>query len=232
MARSLQGLAAIALVLSSATASQATPLPPGGSVSGTSAGNQVSTITGTVVAATPFSDAAFFILTGSGPIAGFVSSAAVKTSGPDLDFVYQVIVSGGNVTGVSISSFHNIVTDVTQTADRSGLSGVNQFTAGNVPVTTYTRSGTTGDTISLSFAGAGIGAEQSSFLVIVQTNSQTYTMDTAHINVNNSISGSLNVTAVAPVPEPATFALWGGTFAGFGCCIAGRRRKLHAGAAS
>jgi hypothetical protein len=228
MARSVRGLAAASVrALCAPPPVQATPLTPGGSVSGTSPGNVVPSFSGTVVAVTPFQDSSFFFSGPNGPVVGFVSSAVVKSTGSGLDFVYQVNVSAGTVTGLSIDSFHNTVTDVVQTANRSALASTNQFFTGNVPASTYTRSDATGDTISLTFSTptvAGVTAEEASYLVIVQTNSPTYTPSTASVSINSS--GSIVVDSLAPVPEPSTLALWGGTLGAFGCCIAWRRSRL------
>jgi hypothetical protein len=225
MARLFRGLTVLAVLVLSSPAAQATPLAPGKTVLGSTPGNVVSTISGTVIAVTPFQDSTFFVMGASGPIVGFVSSAVVKTAASGLDFVYQVNVSAGAVTGLSITSFHNTTTDVTQTADRSALSNTNQFFPGDVQVASYMRSATVGDTINLTFAGAGVTAEEASYIVIVQTNSPTYAMSTASVSVNGSGS-LLIVDTLAPVPEPSTLALWAGTFGGFGCFITWRRRGV------
>jgi hypothetical protein len=218
MARSSRGLAAIAVMALIAPCAFATPLPPGATVQGSTPGNIVQTYQGTVVAVIPFADSTFSFMGPSGPTVGFISSAAVKTSAPGLDFVYQVNVSVGTVNGFSFSGFHNAAIDVTQTANRSGLANTNQFFPGNVPVTTYTRTAAPGDTVDVTFAG-GVSTEQASNLVIVHTDSTTFVPSIVNI-------GGLQVPALAPVPEPATLALWSGTLGGLGCWIAGRRRRL------
>jgi hypothetical protein len=190
---------------------------------GSAPGNVVAGYSGNVVAATPFQDSDFFTEGTDGPIVGFVSSAAVKSSGHGLDFVYQVNVSVGTVTGISIKSFHNTTTDVIQTANRDGLTNTDQFFPGNVQVATYTRSGGPGDTINLTFSGAGVTAEQASYLVVVSTDSPTYAFSNVSVSVNGA--GNITVATIAPVPEPSTIALWAGAFGAFGCRIAWRQRR-------
>jgi hypothetical protein len=210
------------LLVICASPANATPLPPGGTVSGSTAGNILSSYSGTVVAVTPFQQSTFFIpSTTSAPTIGFVSSAVVKTSQPGYDFVYQVNVSSGTVSNLSIDSFHNIVTDVSQIADRSVLASTNQFFPGNVSVDSYTRSGGTGDIINLVFSGGGVTAEKASFLVIVHTDSPTFAKSTAGITAGGM---TIEVPTLAPVPEPATIVLWGGTIAGVAGFILRRRR--------
>jgi hypothetical protein len=220
MTRSLRGLLVVSVLALAASSARALPLPPGGTISG--ANNKVTTYTGTVVTEIPFQNATFFIP--STNTVGFISSAAVNNGTPFLDFVYQVNVSAGNVSALSITSFHNISTDVVQTADRSGLSNTNQYFPGTVPASSFSRTGGSGDTINVSFGSSGIGAEQASFIVVIHTDSQTFAMSNVQVNGPNGIT----VSALAPVPEPATLALWGGTFGGLGCWMVRRRtRSAH-----
>jgi hypothetical protein len=82
-----------------ASAARATPLVPGGTVSG--AGTVLPTYTGTVFAAVPFSQSDFSFQSQTGMNVGFVSSAVVQAAG-GLDFIYQVNVSLGHITDVPV----------------------------------------------------------------------------------------------------------------------------------
>jgi hypothetical protein len=230
MPRSIRGLVALVLVAICVPAARATPLAPGNSVSGS--GNVLSTYTGTVKSVSSFGDSLFAVQTSQGLIQGFLSSAVVQTASPGLDFVYQIILSSGKgaVTDLSVPSFHGVQTDVFQTADHTGLGNINQFTTGTVPIDTFTRSGGAGDVIDVTFSGGGVKAEQSSFLLIVHTNSMPLTNPingTATVEINGV--PITTVKAVVPVPEPGTLALWAGSICGIVCFFA-RRRAVLAGA--
>jgi hypothetical protein len=201
---------------------RATPLPPGGSVSGSTPGNVLQTYSGSVVSVIDFQQSTFFINNPHNLLLGFVSSAVVQTTSPGLDFLYQVNVSAGTVNSLTINSFHNMTTDASQIQSRQVLAGQNLFFPGNVQIQTYTRTGGTGDDINLLFSGNGVTAEQSSYLVIVHTNSTTFTKSTASVIAGGT---GLTVASLAPVPEPQTMVLWGGTFGGAACFIAWRLRR-------
>jgi hypothetical protein len=226
MARSVRGLAVLAMWFVVAGSARATPLPPGGTVSGSAPGNVLSSYSGSVVVVVPFQDSEFLIQSPSGNTVGFISSAVVKTAASaGLDFVYQVNVAVGSVTGLSIGSFGNTKTDVFQTADHTVLASTNQFFPGDVPVATYSRSDATGNIIDVSFSGRGVTSEQASYLIIVQTNHPTYAFSNLDVNGANSV---LSVRTLAPVPEPGTVLMWLGTFGGLtgfiGCRRFGRTR--------
>jgi hypothetical protein len=192
----------------------------------------VSTYTGTVKSVSSFGDSLFAVQTPQGLVQGFLSSAVVQTSSPGLDFVYQVIVSSGKgaITDLSVPSFNGLQTDVFQTADHTGLGNINQFTTGTVSADSFTRSGGTGAVIDVAFSGGGVKAEESSFLLIVHTNSMPLTNPingTASVEINGVPIST--VKAVVPVPEPGTLALWVGSFCGI-VCFFGRKRPALAGA--
>jgi hypothetical protein len=206
-----------------ASTARATPLVPGGTVSGSTPGNVLQTYNGTVFAAVPFSQSDFSFQSQTGMNVGFVSSAVVQAAG-GLDFIYQVNVSLGNITGLSISSFLNTTTNVSQTADHSNLHNTNQFFPGNVSVATYDRSSGTGNTIDVAFSGTGVNTGQASFLIIVHTDAPTFAM--SRLNVS-SMGSFFAVDTLAPVPEPTTMLLWTGTFGGLAGFIACRWRAAR-----
>jgi hypothetical protein len=224
MARIIGGLVAVALLAVAVPSAWATPLPPGGTVSGSASGNVLPTYTGTVTASVPFQNASFAFQSQSGENIGFVSSAVVKSASGGLDFIYQVNVSLGRITGLAIGSFGNITTDVFQTLDNSNLHNTNQYFPGNVSVASYDRSSGTGNTIDVAFSGSGVGAEQASFLVIVHTNSSSYTLSQLKVT---SMGQFLGIQTLAPVPEPATILLWTVTLVGFAGFIGCRKLRRH-----
>jgi len=146
-----------------------------------------------------------------------------------LDFVYQVNVSVGQITGLAISSFGNTTTNVSQTSDNTNLHNTNQFFPGNVSVATYDRSAGTGNTIDVAFSGSGVTNSQASFLIIVHTNSPTFALSQLKVN---SMGNFLSVQTLAPVPEPGTIFLWAGTLGGFVCFIGWEKLRKRYGAQS
>jgi hypothetical protein len=221
MSGSLRGLLALTVLATATAVAGATPLLPGESVSGT----VESPYSGSITATVPFANTAFSL--NGGTTVGFLSTAVVQGSsvsgGSGLDFVYQVNVVAGSVTGISLRSFRGFSTDVFQTADIADLSGTNPFTPGTVQIDTFHR-GTTGpgETIDVTFASNGVAAGQRSLLAIVHTDSSTF------VTTNPTVNGMgpfISLQTLAPIPEPGTLALWGGTFGGAACFMAWRRRE-------
>jgi hypothetical protein len=229
MARSFRGLVILALVASYTPAVRATPLAPGQTVLGSTAGNTLASYTGSVVSVSQFSDSLFSISGPGGPTVGFISSAVVQTSSPGLDFVYQVNVSVGSVTSLSVPSFNNLQTNVSQTADHTALASTNQFFPGTVPVFSYTRSSGDGATIDVAFSGSGVTTEEASNLIIIHTNSEPSKppFDMTAPVIINGVEIPL-LQAVVPLPEPTTLVLWGGTFSCMVCFITWRQRRVLA----
>jgi len=212
----------------------ANPLLPGETVFGSDPGNTLSTYTGTVIATvSDFQQTAFSST--DGLTVGFLSSAVVQTRSvtgapvSGLDFVYQINVSAGTVNGFTISSFQGSTTDVFQTKDIAHLSGTNPFTTiGSVQVSTYSRS-TQGDSINVTFGGNGVTDGNSSYLVVIHTNSTTFKNVKAFPYYYSPyfLPALSAVQSFAPVPEPSTFVLLAGTFGLLTCFIVLQWRKVQ-----
>jgi hypothetical protein len=240
----VRGFVTLTLVGICSPCARATPLPalaPGQTVLGSAPGNLQQTYDGTIVDVSPIANSYFQIVSPTGLVGGYVSSAAVQTSSGGLDFVYQVnVVYGtGAVASLAVQSFGRFQTSVGQTPDHMDLSGNNQFTEGSVTVASYTRSGGAGDMIDVTFSGAGVevgpndqtNPVDKSYLVIVHTNFPSGVAPVIGYSTIgiDGISVPL-VEAVVPVPEPGSLVLWGGTFGGLACLIGWRQRGALAGA--
>jgi hypothetical protein len=227
MTRSFRGFVLLALWAACSSAAHANPLNPGSSVSGSAPNNILATYTGSFVAVSDFSTSDFIINNNpGGPTVGVFSSAVVQRPGTNtLDFVYQMNISVGSVSGFTVASYHNVKTDVFQTTDISDLTSNNlqtPFVTATVPVSLYRRSSATGDNLTVLFGGAGVTAEHGSYLVVVETNSKTFPNVVPQPIIPGF--GPIPVQTFAPVPEPASLALWG-TFGGAAGLIGWRRRR-------
>lgn len=162
-------------------------------------------------------------------ISGRFNEAVYLEAGGTYDFAYQVSVTGsgrkGNVANFSLADFTNIRTDVAYT------NGLNPFPIGNDTLTTASRSA---DGSTLYFVPiTPVTAGMTTYVALVRTNATSFDQFGSVTFVNSTGSGGAFGMAgtfepLAPVPEPLSLALWGGSFAGLACVGALRRRKAKA----
>jgi hypothetical protein len=223
MKRFFQALAVVAAVAFFHGTAQAVPLAPGQTVvlpTGVESGMLVGYMSMPFQFGSPSSPTR---------ISGRFNEAVYLEAGGTYDFAYQVSVTGsgrkGNVANFSVADFTNVQTDVVYT------NGLMPFPLGNNALTTASRSG---DGSTLYFVPTTpLVAGQTSYIALVRTNATSFDQFGSTTVVNSTGSGGsfgINGTfePIAPVPEPLTLALWGGSFAGLACVSALRRRKAKA----
>jgi len=167
---------------------QGTILTPGSLVFGV---GELGPVGGTSIASLsePFASSSFSGILNSSVISG-------DTSNPlgGLTFIYQYSINTGpdSSGGISLGGFGNFLTDVGY-----------QIPATGIPAAVENRS-TSGNNIDFFFSSIPIG--QTSALLVVQTDSQSFGLNTSTVLDN---TGSPNVTEYAPIsvtptPEPTT----------------------------
>jgi hypothetical protein len=221
MRRFFQALAAFAAVACFQGTAQAVPLPPGGTVVLPTAVEN-----GMLVGymSIPFS---FGSPTSASHVAGRLNEAVYLEAGGTYDFAYQVSVTGtgrkGNIASFSVGDFTGVTTDAAYT------NGLMPFPTGNRGLATASRS-VDGSTLFFT-PTTPLTAGTTSYVALVRTNATSFDQFGSVTFVNSSTGGSFGIMntfePIAPVPEPLTLVLWGGSFAGIACVGAFRRRKAN-----
>jgi hypothetical protein len=220
MKRFFQALAVVAAAALFQGTAQAVPLPPGGTVvlpTAVESGMLVGYMS------LPFT---FGSPTSASRVSGRFNEAVYLEAGGTYDFAYQVSVTGngskGNIANFSIADFTAIHTDVAYT------NGLMPFPLGNNKLTTASRSA---DGSTLFFVPTSpLVAGQTSYIALIRTDAKLFDQNGSATFVNSTGSGgAFGISGIfepmAPVPEPLTLALWGGSFAGLACIGVLRRRK-------
>jgi hypothetical protein len=149
--------------------------------------------------------------------AGTVSEWVVTDSGTgDLDYIYQVDVTQGNVTSVTVSNFGSLasvnvgyMTDGTYGSPGTGT--VSQVSSGI---------GANLGTIGFTLGTLGVNAPGFTDDLVVKTTSTTYT--SGLISVQDS--GATTISGLGPTPEPGSVGLLLGGLFGLGLFVTRRFR--------
>jgi hypothetical protein len=217
MKRFFLAIAAITAVALFAPGAKATPLSPGQSVS-----PPLQTMeTGTLLAS---STQSFTLGRNATLVSGTLTDMVFRESGGTLDFVYQLSISKsgaqGSIAQLGVSDFSApVTTDVFQ----SNVMGSNSA---------FSKAMRSLDGASVLFTPATpFTAGNVSSLAIVKTNATSFDQD-GSVTLITGLQGVIGISGtfepIAPVPEPVTMALWGGSFVGLACTGALQRRKTRA----
>ena len=224
-------LAAAVALLAMSTAAQAQNLSPGGNTPtgvipfvDPEAGG---TIIQSVSAPFSFGGAGGTLDQGTVKEEVIQSTRISPTNGlPELDFLYQVSVTAGNIQTLGVADYTGFTTNVSQESNVTGLTnqGSNIFTNGTFPTSFDSRT-SNGDTVNFNFASLLLPG-QTSYVQIIQTNATSYTSGTIEL-IDSGVYGP-TFGFFAPNPEPSSLVLFGGLALGLGGAGLRRWRKRKA----
>jgi hypothetical protein len=169
----------------------------------------------------------------------FVASEVVwkENKGGNLDFLLQLTLNKGSskLSSMTTSSFGGFVTHVFQFQNGATVPGQTVLSKGTVSSPAASRSPTgidNGAQVVFGYGKAGVAAKQTTYVEVIQTSAQAFNQQ-ANLALANSGSSKGNVGLndyFQPVfvPEPSTFALWGGLFAGAALSMVWRQRRARA----
>jgi hypothetical protein len=219
--------ASVAALLVAAHAVHATALPPGstGVVPATGSISYTSVVDAAAVG--------FSFKGGTGTINEAVVVDAVTGH---YDFIYQIQVTSGSVTGFKLAGYNNVggpaAGDLnvlqTSTPPSPAIAGAG-FVTGVVPVSGVDRSNGAGDNVTSTFSTDATSGSPSNILIFQTDVNQFQDNEQAVISFGDGSTKPTDHLIFAPkghgVPEPASLLLWSG-MAG-GCSLLARRRRRN-----
>jgi hypothetical protein len=202
-----------ASVGSSTVLTDPAPLPPGATVSPIPNGYSFDSSDPTTAI---FSTTEDFDFTGEGGPSGFLFEAiyslpdesSAHPYGPGLFFIYNVVLSSGDVTSLSVPGYSGYQVSVKQ----CGISGCIDYGSNGATMTSASRT-SDGDTISFDFDLSGPGNS---------SNLQLFTNASFFVDpfgtLTDSEGGTFSIPVVTPsaIPEPSTWAMMFIGFAALG----------------
>jgi hypothetical protein len=189
---------------------QATSLTPGGSVTPGSTAPS-----GSNLAVVADSGSLSYTLTnngtttGTGTVREYVLKGDTTNSSGGLDFVFQVKVTSGVLSSLSLSDFSGVTKmDASQVSEAITLgSGGTILATGSKKASSVDWS-SDGFSVTSNFNPSASSA--TTYVIVIRTDKTQYT--TASIDLQGR--GTASKSGFAPTPEPASMVLLGGCFAG------------------
>jgi hypothetical protein len=147
--------------------------------------------------------------TGTGTVREYVLKNDTNNSSGGLDFVFQVKVSSGVLSSISLSDFSGVTK-----MDVSQVTGPVTLGTGGTILASGTKKASSADWssdgFSVTFDFNPTVSSATTYVMVVRTDKTQYTTGT--IDLQGKGTGSK--TGFAPTPEPTSMVLLGGCFAG------------------
>ncbi len=191
----------------------ATPIAPGGNIPAGGVASVANLFAGDLLLA---STSGMFNSAVAGDFTGYYTASVYRSSGGTLDFVYSFNSNANSrhsVQSVTMSNFAGFLTDLYFIATAGGVDPASL--SGNAA----TRS-SDGQNVKFLYNTTGVAAGQTADTLIIRTNATLYTAGT--FTFQNGSTSTVSAYAPTNIPEPATYALIGGSLAALGLI---RRRR-------